>query len=56
MLVKLLMKLEVGEIACAGFDGYSDTEDNYCNTSYNGEISSKVAAEESGIKAKFIIG
>lgn len=31
MLVKLLMKLEVGEIACAGFDGYSDTEDNYCN-------------------------
>ena len=32
------------------------TEDNYCNTSYNGEISSKVATEESGIKAKFIIG
>lgn len=31
-------------------------EDNYCNTSYNGEISSKVATEESGIKAKFIIG
>lgn len=31
MLVKLLMRLEVGEIACAGFDGYSDTEDNYCN-------------------------
>ena len=32
------------------------TEDNYCNTSYNGEISSKIATEKSGIKAKFIIG
>lgn len=31
MLVKLLINLGVTEINCAGFDGYSDKEDNYCN-------------------------
>lgn len=31
MLVKFLIKIEVKSISCAGFDGYSDKEDNYCN-------------------------
>lgn len=31
MLIKLLRKEDVKEIYCAGFDGYSDKEDNYCN-------------------------
>lgn len=33
MLVKFLGKIGVKEINCAGFDGYSDKEDNYCNPS-----------------------
>ncbi len=31
MLVKFLCSIGVKEIFCAGFDGYSDKEDNYCN-------------------------
>ena len=31
MLVKLLKGLGIQKIRCAGFDGYSDKEDNYCN-------------------------
>lgn len=31
MLVKFLCGIGVKEIFCAGFDGYSDKEDNYCN-------------------------
>ena len=33
MLIKFLKSLDMEEIYCAGFDGYSDTEDNYCNPS-----------------------
>lgn len=33
MLVKFLRSIDVSEISCAGFDGYSDKEDNYCNPS-----------------------
>lgn len=33
MLLKLLRSLEVDAVKCAGFDGYSDKEDNYCNPS-----------------------
>lgn len=33
MLNELLGKMEVKVIYCAGFDGYSDKEDNYCNPS-----------------------
>ena len=33
MLVKFLMGIGVEQIFCAGFDGYSDKEDNYCNPS-----------------------
>lgn len=33
MLIKLLQKINVKEVFCAGFDGYSDKEDNYCNPS-----------------------
>ena len=33
MLVKFLRSIDVKEINCAGFDGYSDKEDNYCNPS-----------------------
>lgn len=33
MLVKFLRSIGVQEINCAGFDGYSDKEDNYCNPS-----------------------
>lgn len=31
MLIHLLMSIGIQEISCAGFDGYSDQEDNYCN-------------------------
>ncbi len=31
MLVKFLGGIGVKEVFCAGFDGYSDKEDNYCN-------------------------
>lgn len=31
MLIKYCIKLGITEINCAGFDGYSDKEDNYCN-------------------------
>lgn len=31
MLVKLLRSIGIKELFCAGFDGYSDKEDNYCN-------------------------
>ena len=31
MLVKFLKGIGIGELFCAGFDGYSDKEDNYCN-------------------------
>lgn len=33
MLVKFLRELGIKEVNCAGFDGYSDKEDNYCNPS-----------------------
>lgn len=33
MLIHLLMDIGIEEICCAGFDGYSDREDNYCNPS-----------------------
>ena len=33
MLLKLLKSLDVEQVKCAGFDGYSDKEDNYCNPS-----------------------
>jgi 4-hydroxy 2-oxovalerate aldolase len=33
MLVKLLKEIGVKTIHCVGFDGYSETEDNYCNPS-----------------------
>lgn len=33
MLLKLLKKSDVKEVACAGFDGYSENEDNYFNPS-----------------------
>lgn len=31
MLLKLFVRLGVKEVSCAGFDGYSEQEDNYCN-------------------------
>lgn len=31
MLLKFLKSIDVKEVYCAGFDGYSDKEDNYCN-------------------------
>lgn len=31
MLIKFLKSIDVNTIYCAGFDGYSDKEDNYCN-------------------------
>ena len=31
MLLKFLRSIDVKEVFCAGFDGYSDREDNYCN-------------------------
>jgi len=31
MLIKFLKSIDVNEVFCAGFDGYSDREDNYCN-------------------------
>ena len=31
MLIKFLKSIDIMEIYCAGFDGYSDKEDNYCN-------------------------
>ena len=33
MLLKLLKKASVKEVTCAGFDGYSENEDNYFNPS-----------------------
>lgn len=33
MLIKLLQKMNIKEVYCAGFDGYSDKEDNYCDPS-----------------------
>lgn len=33
MLLKFLKSIEVDQVKCAGFDGYSDKEDNYCNPS-----------------------
>jgi 4-hydroxy 2-oxovalerate aldolase len=31
MLLKFLKSIDKKEVYCAGFDGYSDKEDNYCN-------------------------
>lgn len=31
MLLKFLKGIDIKEVYCAGFDGYSDKEDNYCN-------------------------
>lgn len=31
MLVRFLVGIGIKDIACAGFDGYSEQEDNYCN-------------------------
>ena len=31
MLIKLLDEIGIGAVACAGFDGYSEEEDNYLN-------------------------
>lgn len=31
MLLKFFKSIHVAEVYCAGFDGYSDKEDNYCN-------------------------
>ncbi|MCD7746083.1 MAG: aldolase catalytic domain-containing protein [Lachnospiraceae bacterium] len=31
MLLKFFRMLKIDEVYCAGFDGYSDKEDNYCN-------------------------
>lgn len=31
MLLRFMNEIGIKEIACAGFDGYSDQEDNYCN-------------------------
>ena len=31
MLLQLLFSLEVRDVICAGFDGYSEKEDNYFN-------------------------
>lgn len=31
MLIKFLKSIDITEVFCAGFDGYSDKEDNYCN-------------------------
>ncbi len=31
MLIKFLKSVDINEVYCAGFDGYSDKEDNYCN-------------------------
>lgn len=31
MLIKFLRSIDADTIYCAGFDGYSDKEDNYCN-------------------------
>ena len=33
MLLKLLKNIGVKEVSCAGFDGYSDKEDNYFDPS-----------------------
>lgn len=33
MLLGLLQSLDFKQVYCAGFDGYSDKEDNYCNPS-----------------------
>ena len=44
MLIKLLQKIKVVEINCAGFDGYSDKEDNYCNPTMEYSFIKKEAA------------
>jgi 4-hydroxy 2-oxovalerate aldolase len=31
MLLKLLQGIGINKVSCAGFDGYSDKDDNYCN-------------------------
>lgn len=31
MLLKFFKSIDIDELYCAGFDGYSDKEDNYCN-------------------------
>lgn len=31
MLMKFMKSIDVKVVSCAGFDGYSDKEDNYCN-------------------------
>lgn len=31
MLMKFLRSIDCDRVSCAGFDGYSDKEDNYCN-------------------------
>lgn len=33
MLLKILKEIDMKEVNCVGFDGYSDKEDNYCNPS-----------------------
>ena len=31
MLMKFMKSIDIASVSCAGFDGYSDKEDNYCN-------------------------
>lgn len=43
MLLKILQKADVKDIACAGLDGYSDSEDNYYEPSMEYKFVKKVA-------------
>lgn len=44
MLIKFLMSIDVKIVYCAGFDGYSDKEDNYCNPAMEYSFIKKEAA------------
>lgn len=66
MLVKLLKNMNITEVYCAGFDGYSDKEDNYCNPSMeyffvkreashlNHHMRKKIAEFRESMKIEFI--
>lgn len=66
MLIGFLKSIGVKEIACAGFDGYSEQEDNYCNPGMeyafvkseagylNSHMKKKIAVFRQTMKIEFI--
>lgn len=66
MLLKVMMRAGVGTVYCAGFDGYSETGDNYFNPSmeywfsrrkakeFNGYVTETLASIKNMIEVKFI--